>query len=200
VADGEARSYAEEASSKRAAPASPAAEVGVAGLLIGLQRTAGNAAVARLVSSRATLARDADGGGPAANAEPMAGGASSIVVKIEGVGEFTAESVSLDGKKDVHLTKKMDKLSSKLAELAAKGTLFKAEIRFMREGKPTMTIKIPDGMISSYNTGGPSGSDESIENLAISGTLQVKQGDGEDASEGEQPGSETGPRLAPAPG
>jgi hypothetical protein len=129
------------------------------------------------------LARDTDGAGAEpVDAGPKAGG-GAIVVKIDGVGEFEALSASFNGKSEIHLTKSTDALSSKLFELAAKGTSIKVEIRFNRGGKAGMTIKIADGIISNISHGG-AGGDRPEESLSINGTLEVKQGDGEGASEG----------------
>jgi hypothetical protein len=204
MAEGEARSYAEGAPARVPEAGSTGrsgAMSGVDGLLLGLQSTAGNAAVARMLAARAPLAREGAAPAPAPTGEttPMeAGSGSRIVVSIAGVGEFEAESASVDGKKEIHLTKKLDKLSQQLAQLAAKGQGISVEIRFMREGKSSMTIKIGDGIISSYSHGGASEGAAPLESLSINGTLEVKHDTGEGSSAESEGGSAAAPAEAPA--
>jgi hypothetical protein len=159
----------------------------LAEVVLPLQRSAGNRAVGALLASQATIARQ-----PAPPKEKDAGGAEQeksrdIRVTITDVGEFEALSLTFESggnektpeearPKEVSVTKKADALSAKLNKLAAEGRKLKIEIKM-----GSMTIRIPDAFISSYNIGG--GDTESIQ---FSGTIEFelpKKG----SDEGEQP-------------
>jgi hypothetical protein len=138
--------------------------------------------VGKLVA-RSTLARDGGKPAPAPKPEPKETPHQGVLVKIAGVGTFEAESASFDGKTSIHLTKKLDQLSTKLHELAARGQSISVEIQFAREGKPAMTVKAADGIISSHNVR-PGGADP-LEELSIIGTFTFDHGDTESEGKGD---------------